>query len=30
MLFNLPWLIMPIVLAWRMRKEKPFDSAKLS
>lgn len=26
MLFNLPWLIMPIVLAWRMRKEKPFDS----
>lgn len=25
LVFNLPWLLMPVLLAWRMRMEKPFD-----
>lgn len=23
--FNLPWMIMPMILAWRMRKPNPFE-----
>jgi hypothetical protein len=24
LIFNLPWLLVPVLLAWRMRKPDPF------